>query len=78
MSHGFLNSSHAQCPDCGASIPKSETSDSHVCDEERKVEFQFVELRPGVDRLEADIAGWLGTPQGQFAQWLAERPDRAL
>ena len=64
---------HMPCPDCGASVPVASESEAHVCDEERRLDFRLVELRPEIDRLDDDLTAWLETPAGRFARWLAER-----
>ena len=46
---------------------------SHVCDEERRLQFRLAEQGQGVERFDDDLAAWLETPHGRFAQWLAER-----
>jgi hypothetical protein len=61
------------CPECGASVPVAADASGHVCEEARRLEFQLVELQPGIDRCEDDLATWLETPAGRFARWLAER-----
>jgi hypothetical protein len=73
MSLAFPTPSHLPCPDCGQALPAAEPSHDHVCDGERQIEFLLVELRDGIERVEADLADWLGTPDGRFAQWLARR-----
>jgi hypothetical protein len=76
MSFAFPTPDHMPCPDCGASIPVAGGSETHVCDEERRVEFKLVELRPGIERVSEDLAAWLETPHGLFARWLAEHDRR--
>ena len=76
MSFAFPKPDHMPCPDCGASIPAGEGSEAHVCDEQRRLDYRLVELRPGIERVADDLAVWLETPQGRFARWLAERDRR--
>ena len=71
MSLAFPTPDHMPCPDCGASVPV-EATDDHVCEDERRVDFQLVELRPEIERFEDDLSQWLQTPEGSFARWLAE------
>jgi hypothetical protein len=58
------------CPDCGASVARAERAE-HVCDQDRWVDYNVVQLRPELDALEAEFAGYLETPQGRFAAWYA-------
>jgi hypothetical protein len=69
---GFLQSPYMPCPDCGASLADGD-EESHVCDPERRVDFELVRLRAGILTFEYDYAAWLRTPHGRFALWLAER-----
>jgi hypothetical protein len=71
MSLAFPTPDHMPCPECGASLPVGEIE--HVCDEDRRLDYLLVELRPGLERFGADLAAWLETPQGRFARFLAER-----
>ncbi|MGZ4289429.1 MAG: hypothetical protein ACXVQQ_01340 [Gaiellaceae bacterium] len=72
MSLAFPTPAHMPCPDCGASVSVADAT-THVCDEDRRLDYRLVELRPGIDRFDDELAGWLETPQGRFARWLAER-----
>jgi hypothetical protein len=76
MSFAFPTPDHMPCPDCGASIPVAGGSTAHVCDEDRRLDYKLVELRPGIERVGDDLAEWLETPQGRFARWLAEHDRR--
>jgi hypothetical protein len=71
MSLAFPTPDHMPCPDCGESLPVKGDA-AHVCDDERRLEYRIVELRPEIDRFDGDLAGWLDTPAGRFARWLAE------
>jgi hypothetical protein len=71
MSLAFPQPDHMPCPECGASVPLKADA-AHVCDEERRLEFRLVELRPGIERFDNDLSQWLATPEGRFASWLAE------
>jgi hypothetical protein len=71
MALEFPTPDHMPCPDCGASLPVDGNSD-HVCDDERLVDYRFVELRPEIERFGDDYAAWLETPEGRFAQFTAE------
>jgi hypothetical protein len=72
MSRQFAYSSHMPCPHCGASVAANEL-DEHTCDPERQVEYQLFQLREEVAGFDVALTDWLGTPEGRFAQWLAER-----
>lgn len=72
MPIAFPTPDHMPCPDCGASVPVAGNA-SHVCDEERLLDFRLIELRPEIGRFDEDYAGWLETPDGRFARFLAER-----
>lgn len=71
MSLAFPTPDHMPCPDCGASLPVGDVE--HVCDEDRRLDYLLVDLRPGLERFAADLAAWLETPQGRFARFLADR-----
>jgi hypothetical protein len=71
MSLAFPSPDHLPCPDCGASLPTA-GDPGHVCDEERRADYVLVELRPEIERFDADFAAWLETPEGRFAQFIAE------
>jgi hypothetical protein len=72
MSLAFPSPDHLPCPDCGASLPA--TGDAgHVCEEERRLDYRLVELRPEVERFDDDFGAWLDTPDGRFAQFIAEQ-----
>jgi len=76
MSTSFAHSSHMPCPDCGASVAAGE-QEAHTCDPERRLDYQVFQLRNDVADFDEALAGYLESPEGQFAQWLAER-DRPL
>jgi hypothetical protein len=63
---------HLPCPDCGESLP-SEDADGHVCDAERRLDFQLVQLRDEVAAFDVQLAAWLDSPDGRLAAWRAER-----
>ena len=50
--------------------------DGHTCDPERRLEFRLFQLRAEVADFDEDLSGYLDSPQGRFAQWLAERERR--
>ena len=65
-------SSHMPCPDCGASVAVAEESE-HTCDPERWADYQLFQLREEVASFDAALADYLATPEGRFAQWLADQ-----
>ena len=73
MSFAFPHPKHMPCPDCGASVPVHDRAVAHVCDEDRRLDFQLVELGEEIEGLERELADWLETPHGRFAAWLAKR-----
>ena len=63
------------CPGCGVAVQRSLLEgDVHRCAPERFVSYQADQARPALERLEEDLASWLGTPQGAFQAFLARRP----
>jgi hypothetical protein len=71
----FFTSHHMPCPDCGASVPEQER-DEHSCNPVRQLEFRVLQLREEVAGFDASLSDYLDSPQGRFAQWLAERERR--
>jgi hypothetical protein len=71
MALAYPTPDHMPCPDCGASLPAA-GDQSHVCDDDRRLDYRLVELRPGIDRFDDDYNAWLETPQGRFARFIAE------
>jgi hypothetical protein len=65
------------CAECGASIQRGD-ADSHVCDSERLLDFRLFQLRDEIAAFDAQLAAWLASARGRFAEWLAERDRRAL
>jgi hypothetical protein len=68
----FPQPQYIACPECGACVPRWE-ADDHVCDRERWLDYQLVRLRPEIARFEADLSDWLGTDEGRFELYYAER-----
>jgi hypothetical protein len=60
------------CSECGATVAKGEL-DAHECDPQRRADHQLSKLHPELERFDVDLATWLETPEGRFAQWDAER-----
>jgi hypothetical protein len=73
MSIAFPTPDHMPCPSCGASLRVADDFGAHVCDDERRLEFRLTGLRAEVERFPDELAAWLETPSGRFAQWLAQR-----
>ena len=63
------------CPDCGASVARSEAK-AHVCERERWLDYQLFQQREEVAGLLAEVADYLASPQGRFEAWCAERDRR--
>ena len=47
--------------------------DDHECDPVRQLEFRVLQLREEIAGFDASLDHYLDSPQGRFAQWLAER-----
>jgi hypothetical protein len=62
---------HMPCEHCGASIERDDVA--HRCDEERRVEFAFFQLRAGIEMFEEHLSRWLATACGRFERYYAER-----
>jgi hypothetical protein len=67
----MFGSRHTPCPECGASIQPSDGD--HVCDEERRLDYQLFQLRDEVAAFDDDLHQYLDSPSGRFARWCAER-----
>ena len=68
----FPQPHHLPCDECGASVPRRE-HETHVCDEERRLDFLVFQHRDGVALFDSDLTAWLDSPAGRFAAWLAKR-----
>jgi hypothetical protein len=68
----FFTSHHMPCTECGASVHVSEQGE-HECDPARLLEYRLFLLRDEVNGFEEGLREFLATPQGRFAEWLAER-----
>ncbi len=60
------------CTECGASVARGER-DAHVCDAERRLEFELFQLRAVIAAFDDELAAYLDSPQGRFEAWDAER-----
>lgn len=67
----FAHSKYMPCPECGTSLA-GEEPDEHVCNEERRIDFQMFRLRGQIARFELELAQYLDTPAGRFETWYAE------
>jgi hypothetical protein len=71
----FFTSQHMPCAECGASV-RTAAREDHTCDPERRLEYRIFQLRDEVAGFDVGLSGYLESPQGLFAQWLAERDRR--
>lgn len=71
----FFTSQHMPCAECGASVRCVER-ESHTCDPERRLEYRIFQMRDEVARFDDGLGAFLASPEGRFAQWLAERERR--
>jgi hypothetical protein len=67
---------YAPCADCGAAVDRS-ALDEHVCDPERRLDFQLLLVRSEVDGFERELATWLASTHGRFEQYYAARERAA-
>lgn len=73
---GFLSEPrYMPCPDCGASLERSERA-AHVCEPERRLEYDLVQHRGEIDAFDGQLAAYLASPSGLFAVWYAEHRRR--
>ncbi len=73
MAFSFLfEHRYMPCPVCGASLERSARA-AHVCDDERRLDYELVQLRPEILAFETKLTDWLASPDGLFAVWEAER-----
>jgi hypothetical protein len=63
------------CTECGASLRASKR-EGHICDPERRLEYRLFQLQGEVAGFDEGLSSYLASPQGRFAQWLAERDRR--
>lgn len=71
----FFTSHHMPCAECGASVRAGER-ERHTCDPERRLEYRLFQLRGEVASFDDGLTDFLESPQGRFAQWLAEHEHR--
>jgi hypothetical protein len=60
------------CPDCGASLATAEREE-HVCDPERRLDYQMFQLRDEIESFESEVGRYLDSSHGRFDVWRAER-----
>ena len=63
------------CPECGASVDRTDLP-GHECSPERWADYQVFRLRDEVAQLETGIRRYLATAPGRFESWLAARQVR--
>ena len=63
------------CATCGASVERTRKH-LHVCDPDRRVDYQFIQLRPEIGTFDQQLASYLESPTGRFEVWVAERDRR--
>ena len=69
--HGSMYG-YRSCPECGVAVQAARLAAAeHDCPAERYISHQVLKARPGVERLEHDLARWLRTPHGRFAAFYA-------
>ena len=72
MFGAYPESAFRPCPECGASLERTDL-DQHVCDETRRLDFRLFQLRGEIAAFDVQLADWIATARGRFATWLAER-----
>ena len=58
------------CSECGASLARGQ-EDAHVCDRERRLRYQLIQLREEIAGFDDDLAAYLDSPEGRFEAWYA-------
>ena len=58
------------CSECGASLARGEEAD-HVCEEERRLRYQMIQLREEIAGFDDGLAAYLDSPRGRFEVWYA-------
>jgi hypothetical protein len=66
----FPQPHYMPCAECGASVARAET-EQHLCADERRLDYEIVQLRAEIDEFDRQLADYLQTPRGQFAVWYA-------
>jgi hypothetical protein len=68
----FAHSRYVPCSECGASLA-GEEQNGHVCEDERRLDFQMFRLRGQIARFELDLGQFLESSAGRFEAWYAEQ-----
>ncbi len=68
----FPQPDYMPCSHCGASVARTE-ADGHVCEPERKLDFEVFQLRDRLEAFETELGRYLETPRGRFEAWIAEQ-----
>ena len=58
-------------PACGASVAVRRGGE-HVCDPERRIDFELFQLRAETAGLDGEIEEYLSSTTGRFEQWYAD------
>jgi hypothetical protein len=66
----FPQPHYMPCLDCGASVASRE-AEVHICERERRLDFELFQLRGELGHLEDQLAAYLDTPRGRFEAWYA-------
>jgi hypothetical protein len=75
MSASFAHPPFMPCPECGASVAVA-TAREHVCNPDRRLDFELFQLRDEIAALVTDVGQYLSSAQGRFEQWYAEHERR--
>jgi hypothetical protein len=75
VSASFSHSPFMPCPDCGASVAVIQETE-HVCNPDRRLDFELFQLRVEISSLGAEIEDYLSSAHGRFEQWYAEHERR--
>ncbi len=49
----------------------------HVCNPDRRIDFELFQLRAEISSLGAEIEDYLSSAQGRFEQWYVDRERRS-
>jgi hypothetical protein len=72
----FPQPRYMPCSDCGAAVERAST-DEHVCDRARLIDYQMFQLRDEVAAVEGEVGAYFDSPKGRFELWWAERERRS-
>jgi hypothetical protein len=75
LSASFAHPPFMPCPACGASVAVAAEGE-HVCNPDRRVDFELFQLRAEVASLGAEIENYLSSARGRFEEWCAEHERR--